>query len=101
MVCLLPFLLLHFSNVGQKEKQTGKWLPLLTCGNIVEYENVSQTKRQPSQAAHKHTGYECVLGLLKKIIQKRMEVMKHTSEKKVKRKYFRKKKWMKRIKSWR
>ena len=91
MVCLLPFLLLHFSNVGQKEKQTGKWLPLLTCGNIVEYENVSQTKRQPSQAAHKHTGCECVLGLLKKIIQKRMEVMKHTSEKKVKRKYFRKK----------
>ena len=41
-------------NVGQKEKQTGKWLPLLACGSIVEYENVSQTQRQPSQTASKH-----------------------------------------------
>ena len=35
--------------MGQNEKQTGKWLPLLACGNIVEYENVSQTQRQPKQ----------------------------------------------------
>ena len=40
--------------MGQKEKQTGKWLPLLACGYIVEYENVSQTQRQPGQTAPKH-----------------------------------------------
>lgn len=40
--------------MGQNEKQTRKCLPRLACGNIVEYENVSQTQRQPSQTTPKH-----------------------------------------------
>ena len=39
--------------MGQNEKQTGKCLPRLACGNTVKYENVSQTQRQ-SQTAPKH-----------------------------------------------
>ncbi|KAI4581819.1 hypothetical protein MJG53_009344 [Ovis ammon polii x Ovis aries] len=37
-------------NVGQKEKQTGKRLPLLACGYVVEYEKVSQTRTAQSDS---------------------------------------------------
>ena len=50
-------------------------MPLLACGNIVEYENVSQTQRQPSQTAPEHRAdvgtCGCVLVLLRNIIQVR------------------------------
>ena len=91
--------------MGQNEKQTGKWLPLLACGNIVEYENVSQTQRQPSQTAPKHGAgvgtcvcarsrarvYFCFWEILK-------NGMKHTPKKKGKENIV--EKHIKRIKKW-
>ena len=66
----LPFAT-FLCDVGQNEKQTGKQLPLLACGDIVEYENVSQTQRQPSQTAPEHRAdvgtCGCVLVLLRNI----------------------------------
>ena len=69
--------------MGQNEKQTGKCLPRLACGNIVKYENVSQTQRQPSQTAPKHrAGVRVVVCTLssEKHYTVRMEVMKHISK---------------------
>ena len=89
--------------MGQNEKQTGKCLPRLACGNTVKYENVSQTQRQ-SQTAPKHrAGVRigvCTLSSEKHYTVKNGSYETYFKKKKVKRKYFRKK-TMIIIKIWR